>query len=249
MDIIEIVGKYLPGKSYIFALVLGFSMANAGANTVSYTSTLTGTFDFSGPLALQQFDTALGSLNSVTITISGSSRTSLTVTNTSPDVYGPSWVWNDVKIKVGTVSIGGSSSFDQDVDALNPNGGSRQPWLDVTSPQFEVTGLAAGAWQSFNDYSNTYSSGRPITTALVTNGPIFTALQGPGTVNLDIFTTSSVNSSFTNGATFLATETVTGGVTATVTYDYSPIPEPSSYVMVLGGFGAFVLLQRMRHRR
>jgi len=212
-------------------------------STVSYTSTVSGTFDFADGLSLQQFNTSLGTLDSVTITLSADSLTSLTVTNTSPETYGSvSKIWNDVLISLG------SSPFDQAVDALNPNGAGNY-WLDVTSPNFVVTGLASGSSQSFNNRSNTAGSGGPVTTGTFTGGEIFTALEGTGITTLDVSTNSSVDSSIKGGATFSADESVTGTVSAIVTYSYTPevVPEPSTWAMALGGFGVLLCLQRARH--
>jgi hypothetical protein len=215
------------------ALLLGL-VASTKADTATYTTTATGTFDFgSTPLALAQFNPGLGTLDSITISLSGNTYTALTVYNTSPSTYGtPSAVWNDVQILLG------SSTFDLAVNALNPNYGNwtlPNAWLDVTSPHFNVSGLPSGDNTSFNAY-NTGGSGLPAVTSSITSGTIFTDLQGIGYQNLDVYSASTVDSGISDGATFSADETVTGGITATVTYVYTPVPEPSSALFLgLGG--------------
>ncbi len=225
------------------ALTLGVVLA-AHADTISYNAGVTGTFDFAATgLPLQQFDPSLGTLNSISISLSANSYTSLTVFNTSPSAYGNgSAVWNDVQVMLG------SSAFDQAVNAYNPNAGQfmlANAWLDVTSPYFNVTGLAAGGNQGFNDV-NTANSGQPTVISGITSGLIFSALQGTGTQDLDVYSSSTVDSAIADGATFKADETVTGGINAIVTYDYTPVPEPTTMAML--GLGGCALIGVMRRR-
>lgn len=225
------------------ALLLALSVK---ANTVSYSSNIgTQTFDFgSTALALQQFDTSLGTLNSITISLAATSYTDLSVHNTSPGTYGDgSDVWNEIQITLG------SSTFDAAVDALNPNAGgykNANAWVDVMSPYFYVSGLTAGDTWGFSG-DNTAFSGRPAVTSGITSGTVFTDLQGVGTVNLDVLSHSTVDSSISGGATFQANETVTGGVTAIVTYNYTaaPVPEPTTMALFgIGSLGLFLIRRR-----
>jgi hypothetical protein len=241
----------LTGKiSLAVALLLGMVVL-AKANSVSYTNGVSGTFDFaSTPLALQQFNTSLGTLDSITISLSAHSYTSLVVSNSSPSSYGsPSTVNNQIQILLGT------SSFDQAVDALNPNYGSfslPDAWLAVNSPNFSVAGLASGSTTSFNGNNLTagiVNSGYKTEVSGITSGTIFSDLQGIRTMNLDFYSTSILTESIQGGATIAATETVTGGVTTIVTYDFTPapVPEPSSALFL--GFGGLVLACYRRFTR
>jgi hypothetical protein len=240
----NIMNKSILKQCGAAAAILGLAVA-VKADTTSYTDTVSGTFDFpSTALALQQFDPSLGTLNSISISLSAASFTSLTVSNSSPSAYGdPSSVWNDVEILLG------NSTFDQAVDALNPNYGSfalPDAWLDVTSPHFSVANLASGDTESFS-HANTAASGDPVVTSDITSGTIFSALQGTGIMNLDVYSVSTVDSGIEYGATFSATENVTGSMTATVTYNYTaPTPEPST--LAVCGIGLFGLFMTMRRR-
>jgi hypothetical protein len=57
---------------------------------------------------------------------------------------------------------------------------------------------------------------------------------------------STVDSAISGGSTFQASETVTGGVTARVTYDYTPAPEPASLALLGDGLGAVEVHLRRR---
>jgi len=229
------------------AFVLSAALA-VRADSVSYTNGVSGTFDFAPTaISLQQFDPSLGTLNSVSISIGASSLTSLTVSNSSPSTYGnPSSVWNDILILLG------NSTFDQAVDALNPNSGNfglPNAWLDVNSPHFSVAGLAAGSTRSFSG-GDVPSSGAPVSVSGITSGTIFTDLQGTGFQDLDLSSASSVDSAIQGGATFSAEETVTGGMNVVVTYNFTaaPVPEPSSIGLLglsIGGAAVMYLRRRM----
>jgi len=228
-------------------LVLG-GIIGARADSISYTNGVTGTFDFAPTgVALQQFDASLGTLNSISISIGANTQTSLLVSNTSPSTYGtPSSLFNDVQIFLG------NSTFDQAVDALNPNVNNftlPNAWLDVTSAHFNLAGLATGNTRSFSG-ANVPATGAPVTVSGITSGTIFADLQGTGLQNLDLASDSTVDSSIQGGATFQATETVTGGMTVVVTYDYTaaPVPEPSAMGMFGLGLGALAILFARQRR-
>jgi hypothetical protein len=227
------------------ALFCGLVLAAKADSTVTYTTSVSGTFDFAPtPLALQQFNPNLGTLDSITISLSANSLTSLTVYNTSPSAYeSPSFVWDDVQILLGT------STFDQAVDALNPNYGTwslPNAWLDVSSPHFNVAGVTSGNSQGFSG-DNTGVSGLPAVASGISSGTVFSDLQGTGTVNLDVASDSTVDSAIHGGATFTANETVTGGITAEVTYNYvASVPEPATVAMLGIGFCTLVVMRR-RH--
>jgi hypothetical protein len=184
-------------------------------------------------------------LDSITISLSASSFTTLAISNSSPTAYGTgSSVHNDVQILLG------GSTFDQAVNALNPNYGNwslANAWLDVNSHSYNVSGLDSGDTENFSG-SNISSSGGPAEVSGITSGTIFSDLQGTGSQNLDVFSESFFDEAISGGATVADTETVTGGISVTVTYDYTPapVPEPSSALFL--GFGGLCLLLFRRRK-
>lgn len=221
----------------------------ASADTISYTGSLSGPFSIDdAEIALPKFNPALGTLQSVSITLSGGSYTTGTVQNTSGAAYGfPALVWNTTDI-----SVLGNSVFDSALAALNPNAGAYAvpgAWIELSSPKFNITGLAAGATMNISG-TNTAASGAPVMVSGITSGTIFTGLQGAGDQILDLDIRDIGNSSIYNGATALMNVTVTGTVSATVTYNYTnvvPVPEPGTLTLLGCGvvaLGAFVRRKR-----
>ena len=139
-------------------LLVGLGLIVHADSTISYSSSVSGTFDFPGSnLYLQQFNPGLGTLNYITVSLSGSSLTSLSVYNSSSAAYGsPSSLFNDIQVYLGT------SAFDTALEALNPNAGDfalPNSWLDLTSQRFNIAGLAPGDSISASNLPNTRGSG------------------------------------------------------------------------------------------
>ena len=226
-------------------LLVGLGLIVHADSTISYSSSVSGTFDFPGSnLYLQQFNPGLGTLNYITVSLSGSSLTSLSVYNSSSAAYGsPSSLFNDIQVYLGT------SAFDTALEALNPNAGDfalPNSWLDLTSQRFNIAGLAPGDSISASNLPNTRGSGALAGTSPITSGTLVADVVGTGSVPLDVSTASSVDAAIIGGSPLQATEAATGTVTATVTYDYTIVPEPASLALLCVGLAAMVVHLRRR---
>ena len=231
-------------KSALAAAFTALSVA-AMADTISYTGSISGPFSIDdAQIALPRFNPALGTLQSVSISFSGSSYTTGTVQNTSGTTYGfPALVWDTTDI-----SVLGNSVFDSALAALNPNANTYtvpDAWLELSSPKFNITGLAPGAIMNIGG-ANTAASGGPASVSGITSGTVFTDLMGMGNQLLDIDIRDIGNSAIYNGGSALVNTTVIGTVNATVTYIYAnpvPVPEPGALTLLgcgvaaLGTFG------------
>jgi len=207
------------------AVILLPGIANAGTINLSYiTSTpigSTGT-DWTGTLAFQKFDPALGTLNSVTIDLSGSMSTQLTVTND------------------GSSSSDGSAKTELQITVQDVGNNLTAPAVDVFSPIFDFSPLAVNETKISGWLTKTYSSSDLYTTAAVLSE--FTGASGNTVLDASTLTTTWL--SFTGG-NILASQVTNASLTGTVTYNYTP--EPATMAML--GFGALSLAARRRRGR
>ena len=227
-------------------LMLGVALSGTVvfADVVSYSGDLPiggGEFSInnSGSIVLTQFDSSLGTLNSISLTLSGHITTTQRFEN--GDDSG------------GTVFVPSTGTF----TLTRPDTSS----LVVVLPTI-TQGEAVGAFDGFNDFAGV--SGRsyaPASTSL-SNSVLYSAGTTPGTWTSDeaLFTgvgtislpvSSSGNSNGGVGTTVanltLGVINFKGGATAQVTYDYTPaeVPEASTY----GSIGAVAIVGFLGYRR
>ncbi|MGB7747308.1 MAG: choice-of-anchor E domain-containing protein [Verrucomicrobiia bacterium] len=222
-------------KTFVTGLMLaGFAAALPvrGDLLLSYTDTqvvspVDTRFDPAAPVAfdLPQFNSSLGTLVSVTLSVSGSATSSLLWTN----MDGPN---------------AGVMASQTNALIINYNAGILAEndfvWLTKNYPALQKPG----------------------------SGGVFSQSWGPVTVQtLDTFTSASDLANFTGTGDIPVSAqfndwfdmTATGGnsssggetsssFTANVTYDYAPVPEPSSFGLLFGGLGLLIWTHRARHR-
>ncbi len=215
--------------------------ASAGASLVSYNDSISGLFDLvvDRDLAVPQFDSSLGTLNSVTIAVSTALQASLKGENTNPtnpasgtkafNVY-TYWTSDPTQYTRASVTL----SFDSSVISTAGYTDATKYVLNLTKydgiTDFAGTsGATAVTFSPFDSDILFYNSGLAsfIGTGSLTFGLIsdaYTVLQAPGTF-----------------ATRMAT---TGQAGVNVTYDFTPIPEPATIGLL--GLGALSLLKRRR---
>jgi hypothetical protein len=232
----KITGKIMKKLTIkaLFAPILGIALALMGVQQADATGPqTTGTMTVTGTasmvkggtqLAVNSFNSSLGTLDSVTITLSGVQvGSTVTVSNTSGSEYvSDLYTTVTLTLKLGTnslVTVSGVTTGDASYDS------------DTT-----VTGIVTPATGSGENTASVVSN-------IVQQ---FSSSTG-GLMNLTL--NSAGNSSFTEAGTEnvgVTTTAVRGTATATVTYTYTALPEPSTWAMVFGGVGALALVQRFR---
>ncbi len=206
-------------KNLVFfvAAVVCLLPSLSSATTVSYVTstpipwTLT---DWTGTLLFQQFNPSLGTLNSVQIDLNGTLRTVLTVTNSSPE------------------ASSGTAKTEVQFTVKDAGNNLITPEIDLSSANFGYTLASGDSATSGTLTKNGMSSD------LYTGGVILGEFTGTGTISLSASTFTQTWLTNTGGNTF-ASQVTDALLTGTVIYDYTPVPEPATIVLL--GLGALTL--------
>jgi hypothetical protein len=215
--------------AFLAAILLAAVATSTKAATISYTtstpipSTLT---DWSGSLAFQQFDPSLGVLNSVTLQLSGSLSTIVSVLNNSPS------------------GSSGTAKTEVQMTVQDPglNFTPNVPQLDLISPAFGYSLSPGGsATSTLLTKSGAYNSAPDYTLPAV-----LTEFTGLGTITLSASTFTQTLLANTGGNT-AATQLTDAALTGSVTYNYTAVPEPSTFALL--GAGIIGLIYGWRRRK
>ncbi len=210
----------------IAALALTVTSPVAYADTVlSYTASVPSTitnFDINATPAIPLFNSSLGTLKSVEISLSGTGNMVVTFQNTSNatervSASGFSYLTLDSKL------AGGNSAISNLLENYDGGNGFFAELIGTYPTQYTVLKGVTKVFPSFNltgSYADTFT------------GSDVNSFIGIGNYNLD-FDTSSGTIMTVNGITYNAFFVSPVGATVTVTYDYveSTAPEPSSLIM------------------
>jgi hypothetical protein len=225
-------------QTFLYLLIVLMMTVSAGASLITRTDTVVGLFDKvpDRDLSIPQFDPALGTLNSVSITVTTALQASLGFENTNPtkggtfDVY-TYWPSDPTVYTRAKVDL----SFNNSVILTSGY---------TDAHKYTLSNITA--YDGITDYAGT--SGRTVATFSDADSlPLFfsTGLdQFIGTGNLTFGVNSNALTALSvsggNNSTRMAT---TGQAGVTVVYDYTtPVPEPAS--MGLMALGCLGLLRR-----
>lgn len=204
----------------VLCAVLGFGVA-ASAATLSYTyNKPLSSANWTQTFAVTQFDPALGTLNSVSITVDADLSQTLMFENFN----GP-----------GSITFSAGASTTGCAYVVKYTAGATLVSADiVNTPTY-----AFSAYDGVMDFGGT--SGHTdvvvlsgVNSAMYVDGATLAAFSGLGTVSIDATATGRSAYSFTggNGAVGVMTS---AGADVTVVYDYEPIPEPATMALLVGG--------------
>jgi hypothetical protein len=185
---------------------------------ISYTLT-----DWTGSLSFAKFDSSLGALTEVDMTINGAMRTVLTVTNNSPQ------------------GSSGTAKTELQMSVQDPGANFTPPQLDFFSPNF-VFNLGPNGSVTSGTLTKTASDTQVYTTAA-----ILSEFNGPGTIVCPASTFTQTWIAY-NGGNADAVQVTDGSLTGTVTYHYNPVPEPGTLGLLLAGAACLVAFGWQKRR-
>lgn len=232
-------GTKLIVPAVVATIGISLAAAPASASVITYDgSTVTGTTDFTDAAStVEQFNSNLGTLQSVTITIGDSFTSTLTVANNSSSASSGSAQTN---VAVGFEDAGGLFTADQ---LIVSNGTAINAATTAsTQPSKGLYNLAGGAHISFPGLTG---SATPVSTNALTAANILAEFTGSGTIALDVSSLTTTSLTNTGGNT-AASQVTTATVTDSVTYTYTPakVPEPVSIALLGTGVLALGFLRR-----
>jgi hypothetical protein len=180
--------------------------------------------DWTGSLSFPMFNSALGTLTEVDMTLNGAMQTTLTVINGSPD------------------SSSGSANTEVRMRVQDAGNNFSPPQIDFFSPAFAYS-LAGGGSVTSGLLTKTASDSE-----VYTLSAILAEFNGPGTIVLPASTFTQTLLANTGGNT-AASQVTQADLTGTVTYHYTPVPTPEPSTLALFGAAALGLLACARRRR
>lgn len=240
----------------ILTLALFAALAGIGsAATISYSDTTPvvegGTLDGSNQLQVSKFDTSLGTLTKVEVTIT------LSMPSFTLDVDNDADTAANVKVTFGTI---GGTSFSSSANTLNTSLNQLTGTDFGVASQLSTFDVQATSGDAIGTFENDGGSdnGSFITSSVLVGQiaprEISSAVWGeyqsatPGTISYDLavdwVTDLNVNSGGGSGLVLWQGSIPAATFSSTVTYTYTAVPEPAS--ALLGGIGFLFLLRRRR---
>jgi hypothetical protein len=223
----------MKNKFYAIGLLaLGVVSEGVAQVSVSYTNVISSQLtSWDKNLSLPKFNSSLGILSSIDISLSSQMSTAISVAN-----------------QVGSSSTGIAKTDmqiwlgDNDFASLF-NQGSGNPVLDYYT---RGVSFSLAGYQTTN--TSTIFASKSANTGLITDSTILQEFTGTGTVDLAASSHPLSTISISSGN---ATETqvTSAGLTTIITYDYTPLtptPEPSSVAMMVGGLAGLGAVLRRR---
>ncbi|MFT6227704.1 MAG: hypothetical protein ACJARE_002113 [Paracoccaceae bacterium] len=235
-------------KTLIAASVLALVAGSASAATVSYNTTsgntgLTSVSAAGSPyqVLFKQFNTTLGTLTGIDISIGGNTVTKASFTNTG-----------GVTGTINSASLDTTVTFQRADASIASNaflGG-----LDVTfflatgfPPAGDSVGAGATRFYPGPTGADTTSQSGPFTDTLGSGA--FGDYEGTGTVAWDLFISGLLNTSKSTNTTWSEALDATYSLDPTITYTYTAVaavPVPTALPLLATAFGALGLLRLRR---
>ena len=242
------------GIDAAIADVTGVQSASIPNTTQTNWSSSTPSLQGTNPMVFNKFDTSLGTLQSVNLTMSYSITQSTSITFSTAST---------LQVTSGFEKTGSSTLQGTTIDLSLPNSGGTTTLVQAQAPVLTYT-------KTFdpNGTAQTFSTDLPPTSPYylkpdnqdsnkitgtvsktITDPTLLALFAGAGTIELPASATSASMVTNTNG-NYGSRVLTYAGITIEISYTYAPVvvPEPSS-VILMGLGGGLVLLCHRRSRR
>jgi hypothetical protein len=213
-------------RKLLYALfVLAISLT-AQANTITYSDSITGLFDLvpNRDLVVPQFDSSLGTLNSVTMDISTAIQASLGFENLKKFAGGNF----DISASVHGYVVVSSMIMSNFVDS--------QTYTITLQPYDGILDYAGTSGTTVATYSD-------VDNGIFTQTSDFARFIGTGSVPFNIMTDARADH-FGLPANSSATINTTAQASVSVTYDYTPVPVPEPATIAILSFAGLLLKRK-----
>jgi len=216
-------------KKLALLFVLALSALSLQAGTITQTTDFDlSTVDWTKQFVFNQFDPTLGQLLSVQFILDGKIISDVSVQNLNAE----------------------SKAYDIFVNGIVTLGGTPTP-IVITTPSFNVnTGTLAAKTNPTGTFSGPDAKVWTGLTGTDSDSTTYTsdlgAYIGNGQLSLPVFASSASNAN--GAATLLLLVETKAQASATIIYNYEPIPEPATYALFGGGLLGLALLRRRAAR-
>jgi hypothetical protein len=219
-------------KTKILALLVATAGFASAASLTVYSGTTSVNLESSGfnvAFSIPQFDPSFGTLTGVTVKVVESSLTgNFKVTNAGLTTLtvGP----NTADFRVDDVS--NNLGYAVQLIEIEPllTAASTSPFDQISSGDFEVYTITPNQGYSVDDQNIDASK--------------FAAYTGTGDVTFNV--RNRINIAATGSSYTVDTANAYTSTKMAITYTYTPIPEPGSWLIVCGGLGAGLFVRRRR---
>jgi len=224
--------KTLRSLTIILAIAVATSVASA--NSVSFYASMPTTLTDFGPVAMNvnQFDSSLGTLTKVILTLNGAGTTDFEITSNDPNQIPTVLKQLDPYVHLNLTGTGITGTAFDPMSITDPGVGYPPGVTVAYLATYDTTPLA------MYDYGYT----KNITTGL-------SPFIGNGTLTYDLSTTTGLLSDITGG-NYTTGQTTYANANFEITYDYEPPPSgtPEPGTLSLFGTGLLGLAGMLRHK-
>jgi len=233
-------GRKKMRKLLALAVILLASVVSANANQITYSDSVAGLFDLVADrdLLIPQFDSSLGTLNSVSIAVETGLQASLGFENKNPTSGGTFYVYTYFTFDPANEYTRARVDLSFNDAVILTSGYS-------DAKKYTLTNISA--YDGTTDYAGT--SGRILGTFGDADNQSFfydSALAefiGSGNLTFGVLSDAYTTLSWSGGSSDVRIAT-TGQAGVTVVYDFTPIPEPTT--MCILAIGSLVFLRKRK---